>query len=161
MALGRPDWDVAKVTRDMLRDPLNNGDSTFGDATSITNIPDDRVLLKNTEAGKGVTYTEEYILVSEVTERDKQWKYLGLTGYDATAAAFVEAATPVSRDRRENIWTEFEEITETHRKRSASSGTPGNWDTLAVDGASVNDDAFNWWAIEAAFMYDAPSRSIQ
>jgi len=146
-----PDWDVATVTRDLLRDPLQNGTSTFGDRTGVTNIPDDHVLLGHTEASKGIDYTEEYILIREVGERGVTWRYVDMSGYDADAFAIVEAATPESRGRREEIWTEIFEVASTYRKRR--SGLPGAWGTLAFDGAPFNDEAFRWWAMEVGFAY--------
>lgn len=160
MTIGDPDWDVAKATRDMLRNARNTGGTDFGDATGVATVPDSRVVLSNTEAGKGVDYTQEYVLVSETGERGFEWADLILESYNADAVAFVELATPESRGRREELWEETLEIVKANRKRSAGSGTPGSWDTLSVESAPVNDDAFNWWAMEVTFIYEADSRKV-
>jgi len=149
MSIGDPDWDVASATRDMLRNARNAGGSAFGEATGVDTVPDERVVLSNTEAGKGIDYTHEYVLVSETGERGFEWADLILESYNADAATFVELATPDSRDRREELWAEV-----------AGSGTPGSWDTLSVESAPVNDDAFNWWAMEVTFIYEASSRKV-
>lgn len=147
-------WDVATIIRDLMRNDPND----FGDVTGVTNIPDGRVVLGNTEAGKGVDYTQEYILVRETGERGKAWRYLNLSAYDADAIVTMEAATPTGRTRREEIWSEIEAIGENNRKRSL--GLPGNWGWLEFDGVPIEDDAFNFWAMEVVFAFHKRAEPI-
>lgn len=146
-----PDWDGATLIRDMIR-------TEFTSHTGCADVPDERIVLKNTESGKGVDYTQEYILVQETGERGFEYRYLDMSGYDANVTVQVEMATPESRDRREAMWAELVEIAKNNRKRS--EGTPGDWDTLTLDGAPFDDEAFNWWAMECVFLFDANARPI-
>lgn len=146
MGIGTPDWDVAGVSRDYID---NNWPTEGG--TKPANI----VL---SSEHKGVDYTEEYILVSETGERARTYSDLQRNHYDADSVAFIELATPESRDRREEMWDGILEVATQMRKRSAS--LPGNWDTMDVDGAPINDDAFNWWAMEVTFAFNAVSRTL-
>jgi len=146
MSIGTPDWDVAGVTRDFTDAnwPAEGGTE-----------PENIVL---SSEHKGVDFTEEYVLVSETGERARTYSDLQRNHYDADAVAFIELATPESRDRREEMWDGILEIATQMRKRSAS--LPGNWDTMDVDGAPINDDAFNWWAMEVTFAFNAVSRTL-
>jgi len=142
-----PDWDVATIIRDLMQNDPND----FGDVTGVPTIPDDRVVLANTEATKGVDWTQEYVLIRETGERGKAWRYLNLSAYDADAFVTLETATPASRPRREEIWSEIEQIGTDNRKRR--DGLPGNWGWLEVDGVPIDDEAFNFWAMEVGFAF--------
>lgn len=146
MGIGTPDWDVAKVSRDYIS---NNWPSVGGTK------PENIVLASN---HKGVDFTQEYILVSETGERGRTYSDLQRNHYDADSVAFIEVATPESRSRREEMWDGMLQIGKEMRKRSAS--LPGNWDTMDVDGAPINDDAYNWWAMEITFAFNARSRKL-
>lgn len=146
MGIGTPEWDVAGLTRDYID---ANWPAVGGDK------PAEVILTTST---KGVDFTKEYILVSETGERTRPYSDLQRDHYDAGAVAFIELATPESRDRREEMWDGILEIATQMRKRSAS--LPGSWDTVDVDGAPVTDQTFNWWAMEVTFVFDATSRPV-
>jgi len=156
MTVSDLEWDVADLTRRLI-------DTNWG------NLPESAGVEKpahvelwsednDGNARKGVDYTEEYVLVSETSERSQEYIDGPREAVDLSATAFVEVATPRGRSRREQLWSELLVLAEYARKRS--EGTPGNWDTVDVSGATINDQAFNWWAFELSWDYSAEARTL-
>lgn len=149
-------WDVAKLTRDFL-------DNNWGTAPSSTNAskPANIELLSEDQAGnarKGVDYTEEYILVVETGDRQREYADGPRDVVDLGATCNMEVSTPQSRSRREALWDELLALVEYARKRS--EGTPGDWDTVSMTAAPVDDEVFNWWTLEMEWQYEAEARTI-
>ena len=150
------DWDVAALTRDLI-------DTNWGTLPDSANPPEPahiELLSENNDGRprKGVDYTEEYILVSETSTRSQEYIDGPMDVVDLSASAFVEVSTPESRQRREELWQELLTISEYARKRS--EGTPGDWDTVIVDGATIDDEIFNWWTYEMEWSYSAEARTL-
>jgi hypothetical protein len=150
------DWDVAGLTRDLIDAEWGTRPDSQGPAK-----PAHIELLSEDADGnprKGVDYTEEYVLVSETSTRGQTYIDGPRDVVDLDAAAFVEASTPAGRERREELWLELLTISEYARKRDA--GTPGGWDTVVVDGATIDDEIFNWWTYEMEWAYRAEARTL-
>mgnify|MGYP006280344523 CR=1 FL=1 len=150
------EWDVALLTVEFLRDNWNSHPRATG-AAQPANIE----LLTEDEDGnprKGVDYTEEYILVNETGSREQPYIDGPREAVDPSASCNFEASTPQGRARREEIWTELLALAEYARKRS--EGTPGNWDTVDLNAATVDDEVFNWWSIEGEFQFSAEASTI-
>lgn len=150
------DWDVAGLTRDLI-------DAEWGNQPDSTNPtkPENIELLSEDADGnprKGVDYTEEYILVSETSSRGRTYIDGPMDVVDLDAVAFVEVSTPQGRSRREELWSELLVLAEYARKRR--EGTPGGWDTVVVDGATIDDEIFNWWTYEMEWSYRAEARTL-
>jgi len=156
MTVSDVDWDVAELTRTLI-------DDNWGTLTDSADPPKPAhiELYSEDENGnprKGVDYTEEYILVSETSNREETYIDGPREAVDLSGVAFVEVATPQSRDRREELWSELLVLAEHARKRR--EGTPGGWDTVDVSGATINDQVFNWWAFELSWDYEAEARTL-
>jgi len=146
------EWDVATLTRDYI-------DTNWGSIAETTGAAKPANIDLRQDK-KGVDYTNEYILVSETSTRNEEYIDGPRDVKDASASAFVEVATPQDRARLHEMWDELVVLAEAARKRSATPGTPGNWDTLSTDGVTLPDDAFNWWAMEMEWRYDVEARTI-
>ncbi|AGM11209.1 hypothetical protein M197_gp44 [Haloarcula hispanica tailed virus 2] len=156
MTVSDVEWDVASETRDLI----DNNWGTLPESAGPTK-PAHIELWSEDEDGnprKGVDYTEEYILVSETSNREQTYIDGPRDAVDLSAVAFVEVATPQSRSRREELWSELLVIAEYARKKN--EGTPGGWDTVDVSGATINDQIFNWWAFELSWDYSAEARTL-
>lgn len=156
MTVSDVDWDVAKLTRDFI-------DNNWGTLAESQSPPKPANIELRTEDSDGnprtgVDYTEEYVLVSETANRDQSYVDGPRDVVDLSAVAYVEAATPESRSRREEMWTELLVLSEHARKRS--DGTPGGWDTVDINTVTIPDDAFNWWAFEFQWTYSAEARTL-
>lgn len=150
------EWDVAKLTRDFI-------DANWGSTPRSTNAakPQHIELLTEDSDGnprKGVDYTEEYILVNETGSREQPYVDGPRDVVDPSASCNFEASTPQGRARREEIWNELLALAEYARKRS--EGTPGNWDTMTMNAATVDDEMFNWWSIEGEWQFEAEARTL-
>jgi len=145
------DWDVGTLTRDFIDTNWDSlTDSTGAAKPGNIDLRQDR---------KGVDYTNEYVLVSETSTRTEEWVDGPRDVKSGTASAFVEVATPQSRARLDELWSELVVLAEGARKRSATPGTPGDWDTVDTDAVTIPDDAFNWWAMEMEWRYEVQSRT--
>jgi len=156
MPLFRVDWDVAELTRQFI----DTHWGTLADSDAPEK-PANIELVSEDEDGnprKGVDYTEEYILVSETSQRGQEYIDGPRDVVDPAASCNFEASTPQGRARREEIWNELLALAEYARKRS--EGTPGNWDTMNLNAATVDDEAFGWWSIEGEFQFEAEGRTI-
>lgn len=150
------DWDVARLTVEFIRDNWGSTPRSTGVAQ-----PANIELLTEDENGnprKGVDYAQEYILVNETGSREQPYIDGPREVVDPSASCNFEASTPQGRGRREELWAELLALAEYARKRS--EGTPGNWDTVDLNAATVDDEVFNWWSIEGEFQYQAEARSI-
>lgn len=150
------DWDVAALTRDLI----DNQWGALPDSQNPTKPANIELLSEDADGNprKGVDYTEEYILVSETSTRGQTYIDGPRDVVDLDASAFVEVSTPQGRSRREELWSELLVISTYARKRSA--GTPGGWDTVVVDGATIDDEIFNWWTYELEWSYRAEARTL-
>lgn len=149
-------WDVAALTRQFIADNWGNHPRTTGVAA-----PDHVELYSEDADGnprKGVDYTNEYVLVTETGDRGQEYVDGPRDVVDPSASCNLEASTPVSRARREEMWGELLALAEYARKRS--EGTPGNWDTVSIDGAPVDDETFGWWSLEVTWAYSAEARTL-
>lgn len=156
MTVSDVNWDVAELTRTLIDD--NWGSLPESDSPDK---PAHIELWSEDQEGrprKGVDYTEEYILVSETSNREETYIDGPREAVDLSAVAFVEVATPESRTRREELWAELLVLAKHARKRR--EGTPGGWDTVDVSGATINDQVFNWWAFELSWDYRAEARTL-
>jgi hypothetical protein len=156
MTVSDVEWDVASLTRSFI-------DSNWGSLPESAGPekPQHIELWSEDADGnprKGVDYTEEYVLVSETSQREQTYADGPRDVVDLSAVAFTEVATPRSRTRREELWSELLLLAEHARKRRA--GTPGGWDTVDVSGATINDQIFNWWAFELQWDYEAEGRTL-
>lgn len=156
MTVASIDWDVAGITRDLI-------DNQWGQlpASAGPTKPAHIELFSEDSSGNartGVDYTEEYILVSETGDRTREYSDGPRDVVDLGASAHLEASTPQGRTRREAIWAELLVIAEYARKRS--QGTPGDWDTVDVTAAPVDDQVFNWWSLEMTWNYSATGRVL-
>ena len=150
------EWDVADLTRQFLVEKWGSVPGSTG-AAEPANI---ELLTENAsgQARKGVDYTQEYILLSETGRRDREFVDGPREVVDVVATCQFEASTPESRERREAIWQELLALVSYARKRSA--GTPGNWDTVDLRAATVDDEVFGWWALEGEWEYSAEARTV-
>ena len=150
------DWDVAELTRSFIDTNWDNHPRATG-AAKPANI---ELLTEDADgnARKGVDYTEEYVLLVETGTRDYEYVDGPRDVVDPGATCQFEASTPQSRSRREEIWSELLALAEYARKRSA--GTPGNWDTVDLNAATVDDEVFNWWTLEGEWVYTAEARTL-
>lgn len=149
-------WDVADLTRQFIDDNWGQAPQSTGAAK-----PAHIELLTEDEDGnprKGVDYTEEYILIAETGSRERPYVDGPRDVVDPSASCNFEASTPQGRARREEIWSELLALVEYARKRS--EGTPGNWDTVDLNAATVDDEVFNWWTLEGEWQYQAEARTI-
>jgi len=149
-------WDVADLTREFI-------DTNWGAAPASTGAakPANIELLSEDADGnarKGVDYTEEYILVVETGSRERPYSDGPRDVVDPAASCQFEASTPDSRARREELWNELLALVEYARKRA--EGTPGNWDTVDLNAATIDDEAFGWWTLEGEWQYQAEGRTI-
>lgn len=150
------DWDVAELTRQFIADNWGNHPRATGAAK-----PAHIELLTEDEDGnarKGVDYTEEYVLLVETGTRDYEYVDGPRDVVDPGATCQFEASTPEGRARREEIWNELLALAEYARKRA--EGTPGNWDTVDLNAATVDDEVFNWWTLEGEWQYSAEARTL-
>lgn len=150
------EWDVAALTRDFIDDNWGSTPSSTG-AEKPTHVE----LLTEDEDGnprKGVDYTQEYILVAETGSREQPYIDGPRDVVDPSASCNLEASTPDGRARREEIWNELLALAEYARKRR--EGTPGGWDTVDMNAATVDDEVFNWWTLEIEWQYRAEARTI-
>jgi len=149
-------WDVAALTRDFV-------DQEWGQAPASTAAakPAHVELLSEDEDGqprKGVDYTEEYVLVAETGSRERPYSDGPREVVDPSASCQMEVSTPEGRSRREELWSELVALAEYARKRS--EGTPGGWDTVTMNAATVDDEVFGWWTLEIEWQYSAEGRTI-
>lgn len=156
MTVSDVDWDVAELTRTLIDDNWGSLAESAGPSK-----PAHIELLSEDEDGnprKGVDYTEEYILVSETSQRGQEYIDGPRDVVDLNAVAFVEVSTPQSRSRREELWSEMLVLAEYARKRR--EGTPGGWDTVDLSASTIDDEVFNWWTFEAQWSYSAEARTL-
>jgi len=150
------EWDVAQEVVDYLR--ANWG--TAPQSTGAAQPEHIELLTENTDgnARKGVDYTEEYILVNETGSREYPYVDGPREVVDPAASCNFEASTPQSRARREELWSELLALAEYARQRA--EGTPGNWDTMDLNAATVDDEVYGWWSIEGEFQFSAEGRTV-
>lgn len=150
------EWDVAELTRSFIETNWGSHPRTTGVAqpANIELLTED----SDGNARKGVDYTEEYVLLVETGTRDYEYVDGPRDVVDPGATCQFEASTPQGRSRREELWGELLALMEYARKRS--EGTPGNWDTVDLNAATVDDEVFNWWSLEGEVLYSAEARTL-
>lgn len=158
MAVFSVDWDVAELTRAFI----DTHWGTLADSTGPTKPPNIELVTEDSDGNprKGVDYTEEYILVVETGERTTEYIDGPRDAADLAASCQIEVSTPQSRDRREELLGEMQVLAKGARKRAATPGTPGDWDTADLDATAVDDEVFNWWTVEATWRYRAEARTV-
>lgn len=158
MAVFRVDWDVAELTRSFI--DTNWG--TLADSDGPSKPANIELVSEDADGNprKGVDYTEEYILVVETGDRNTEYIDGPRDVADLRASCNLEISTPQSRTRREALHDELQVLAKGARKRAGTPGTPGEWDTATLDAATVDDEVFNWWSIEATFTYEAEARTV-
>lgn len=150
------EWDVAALTREFIETEWGSHPRSTG-----VDAPQNIELLTEDDDGnarKGVDYTEEYVLLVETGSRNYEYVDGPREVVDPQATCQFEASTPESRERREELWGELLALSEYARKRSA--GTPGNWDTVDLNAATIDDEMFNWWTLEGEWVYTAEARTL-
>lgn len=152
------EWDVASEVRDYI-------DSNWGALAGSAgpSKPAHIELRTEDEDGnprKGVDYTQEYILVVETGDRDQEYVDGPRDVVDLQASCQMEVSTPQSRARREALFTEMLVLQEGARKKAATPGTPGGWDTATLDTTTVDDEVFNWWTFEGTWTFRAEARTL-
>ena len=122
MTVSDVDWDVASLTRDLIDSNWGSLAESSGPAkpANIELLSEDN----DGEPRKGVDYTEEYVLVSETSNRGQEYIDGPRDVVDLSAVAYVEVSTPQSRSRREEMWSEMLVLAEYARKRCPKAYRP-------------------------------------
>jgi len=141
------DWDVAKLTRDLIDD---NWDSANGDKPEYIEL---RTEDSEGNTRKKVRRHNEYILFAEQQERGMEYSDIFWNTRNLNTACYVEISTAKSRARREEILAEVERIAVSSRTPNESIGTPGGWDRLQIEATVIDDENFGWWVAEVTFSF--------
>lgn len=153
MSVSDVEWDVAKITRDLIDEQWNEGNQNVRRPDKIELVTEDN----QGNARKRVRRTNEYIHVAEESERSLEYSDLFYEARNLSASCYVEFSTNESRSRREEIFAEIERIGVEHRKRP---DTPGGWDNVNMNAQVIDDENFGWWMANITFSYEKRKEGI-
>lgn len=154
MSVSSVDWDVAKLSRDLIDD---NWDASNADKPQYIEL---RTEDSDGSTRKRIRRNNEYILVAEESDREMEYSDIFWNSRNLSASCFIELSTAHSRERREEMLAEVERIAVNARTPNESIGTPGDWDHLQIQATVIDDENFGWWVAEVTFTYAKKKESI-
>lgn len=154
-----PETDVATVVLDLLKAEWDEENVDPPDTFRLRTEDEQGRPKKNVDP-----QTDEYLLFSEVDERNEDYGDPGRNTVDFDYACFAEFATIHGRDRREEVYREVRRICRKNNSRYQAEQVLGNdlggWDTLNYNATVPDEDLFDFWVIEWTFSFSADSRTV-
>jgi len=151
-----PEIDVARIMVELLRGAW---DTTSVEQPEVFRL---RTEDENGRPRKNVDpQADEYLLFSEVDERNEDYADLGRNSVSLDYACFAEFATTYGRDRRKEVYKEVRRIARENSKRVEAETVLGEtlagWDRLDYNATVPDEDLFDFWVIEFTFTFQKSS----
>ena len=154
-----PETDTAEIMRRLLSEEWNEDEVDKPDIFRLKTEDEDGTPKKNVDP-----QANEYLLFSEVDERNEDYGDPGRHTVNFDYSCFAEFATIHGRDRREEVYKEVRRICRKNNSRRRAEdvlGEPlGAWDTLNHNATVPDEDLFDFWVIEWTFGFSAVSRTV-
>jgi hypothetical protein len=157
--MGEPETDTAGLMLELL--------NTAWDTDTVEK-PDVFRLKTEDEQGRPKKQVQpqadEYLLFSEIDERNEDYADLPRNSVSLDYACFAEFATVIGRDRREEVFQEIRRIARANNRRldaeTLLGQSLGGWDRLNYNATVPDEDLFDYWVIEWTFTLDKSSHTI-
>jgi len=160
MSLFNVTWDVAPL----LLNYLESNWGTLADSSNPAAPEKFRLVTEDEDGNQSRGWdpaSYDYVMVKETPESRNTTPADGPRDvFDLSNNAQVRVTTPKSRARRTELWEEVLVLFKGARKRQATPGTPGSWDTCTLEPQSVPDEHLNYWLTEGAWVFEAKGRTI-
>ena len=154
-----PEIDVAEVMLELLRSEWDTNSVEQPEVFRLRTEDESGTPKKNVDP-----QADEYLLFSEVDERNEDYVDLGRNSVSLEFACFAEFATIQGRSRRKEVFKEVRRIARANNKRVDAEQVLGEtlagWDRLDMNATVPDEDLFDFWVIEFTFTFQKSSHVV-